>query len=238
MRSDRHFEARRLRVTLRRLRARLLLIARRERLRVARQIRLWRLRWRLRRVARLVLAHERLAVVFVVEVVVGRTLRSALARLRLRIVIRVLLAELLLRSGDQAKIMLGVLIVVFRRHRIARALRIARELDVFLRDVRGRAADLDVGSVRLIDASQRILAFAVLVVASPHALLTVSHHLPFRQPFTFTAAYAAPRSSNLHALTHVHTAPTSYSARTKPAPVASMNARTFAIFIALAAATP
>ena len=71
----------------------------------------------------------------VVEVVVGRALRSALARLRLRIVVRVLLAELLLRSGDQAKIMLGVLEVVFGRDRIAGALRVARELEVFLRDV-------------------------------------------------------------------------------------------------------
>src|SRR5450631_4186207 len=66
------------------LRAVLLLIARRKRLRVARQIGLRLRRWRLRREARLVLAHERLAVVavVVVVVVVGRALRSALARLR------------------------------------------------------------------------------------------------------------------------------------------------------------
>ena len=107
------------------LRTVLLLIARRKRLRVARQIRLrlrhmlWRLR--LRREARLVLAHVRLAVVFpVIEVVIGRALRSALALLRLLIVVvGVLLAELLLRGGDQAEIMLGVLVVVFGRHRVA-----------------------------------------------------------------------------------------------------------------------
>ena len=49
--------------------------------------------------------------------------------------VRVALAELLLRRRDQAEIMLGVLIIVFRRHRIAGGLRVARELDVFLGDV-------------------------------------------------------------------------------------------------------
>ena len=74
-----------------------------------------------------------------------------------------------------------------------------------------------------------------LVVASPHALLTVSHHMPVRQPFAFTAAYAAPRSSNLHALVHVHT----QSCRAdKPAPVASHECRTFAIFIAISGSNP
>jgi len=66
-----------------------------------------------------------------------------------------------------------------RRHRIARTLRIARELDVFFRDMRGGAADLHVGSVRLIDPRQRILAFA-MTAAAPHALLTVSHDVPVR----------------------------------------------------------
>ena len=88
-------------------------------------------------------------------------MRAALARLRLRIVIGVLLAELFLRGGDQAEIMLGVLIVILGRHRIAGALRVARELDVFLRDVRGGAADFHVGPVQLVDPRQRILALAV-----------------------------------------------------------------------------
>ncbi len=107
------------------------LVARRKRLRVARQLRL-RLLLRLRRVIRLVLAEERLIVVAVVVIVIGGALRRVLALLRLLVVvIRILLAELFLRGGDQAEIMFGVLVVVFRGHRIAGTLRVARELDVF-----------------------------------------------------------------------------------------------------------
>ena len=166
------------------------LIARRKRLRcrAADKAALLRLLLRLRRVARLVLAHEGLAVVVVVvKLSSAAPCGVALALLRLRIVIRVLLAELFLRRGDQAEIMLGVLIVIFGRHRIAGALRVARELDVFLRDMRGGAADLHVGSVRLVDPRQRILALAVVivVVASPHALLTVSHRFACSLTFRF-----------------------------------------------------
>jgi hypothetical protein len=162
------------------------LIARRKRLSVARQIRLRLLLRRLRLEAWLVLAHEGLAIVVaVVEVVVGGALRRVLALLRLLLlVIWVLLAELFLRGSDQAEIMLGVLVIVFRRNRVTRALRVARELDVFFRDVRCSAADLHVGSVRLVDPRQRILAFAMtaaaVTAASPHSLLTVSHVLPVR----------------------------------------------------------
>ena len=85
------------------------------------------------------------------------------------------LPELFLRGGDQAEIMLGVLVVIFGRDRIARALRVARELHVFFRDVRGGAANFHVGAVRLVDPRQRILTLAVVivvivVVATPHAL--------------------------------------------------------------------
>src|SRR5665647_887833 len=179
----------------------LLLIARRKRLRIARNKGLRLLHRRLRRVARLVLPQERLAfvVAIVVAVVVALlgALRDLLTLLPLRIVvIGVLLAELFLRDGDQAEIMFGVLVVVFGGHRIAGTLRVARQLDVFLRDVRGGAANLHVGSVRLVDPRQRILAFAVGVVAaaaaatvatSPHAFLTVSHDVPARRPFALLA---------------------------------------------------
>jgi hypothetical protein len=134
-----------------------LLIARREGLRVTRDVGLLlrllnRLRHlRLWRVARLVLPHERLAVVLaVVEVVVSRALRRAalLALLRLLIVVvGVLLAELLLRSGDQAEIMFGMLVVIFGGDRITRTLRVARKLDVFFRDMRCGATDFYVGAV-------------------------------------------------------------------------------------------
>src|SRR6185437_11697264 len=90
-----------------------LLIARRERLRVGRQI---GLRLRLRLEARLALTrtmgHERLAVVAVVIIVVTAALLWAtglLPLLRLLLVVGVLLAELFLRGSDEAEIVLGVL---------------------------------------------------------------------------------------------------------------------------------
>lgn len=91
----------------------------------------------------------------------------------LRLVERLALAELLLRGGDQAKIMLGMLVVIFCGHRVAGSLRVARHLNVFLGDVIGSAANFHLRAVRFIDPCQRIMTFAV---ASPHALvLTVSH---------------------------------------------------------------
>ena len=73
---------------------------------------------------------------------------------------RIVLAELLLRRGDQAEIVLGVLVVVLGRDRIAGRLRIARELNVFFSNVSGVAADFHVGSVRLVDPRHRIVTLA------------------------------------------------------------------------------
>ena len=65
--------------------------------------------------------------------------------------------------------------------------RIARELKIFLGDVRGGTADLDVGSVRFVDPGHRVLAAPVVIVvavivvvavAHPLLVLTVSHVLP------------------------------------------------------------
>ena len=125
-----------------------LLIARREWLGITRQIRLRLLHLRLRCIARFVLAHERLGIVIVaIKALVCGLLTGRALLLRLLVVIGVLLAELFLRGGDQAEIMLGVLIVVFGGHRIARALCITRKLDIFFRNMRGGAADFDVGTV-------------------------------------------------------------------------------------------
>ena len=125
-------------------------------------------------------------IVTVVEAVVAAALRHALLRLLLAllvlIVVRILLAELFLRRRDQPEVMLRVLIVVFGRDRITGALRIARELDVFLCDVGGRAANFHVGAVGLVNPCQRILALATMAAAAPHALLTVSHGVSVRQP--------------------------------------------------------
>lgn len=125
-----------------------LLIARRERLGIARQIRL--LLGFTRSVARFVLAHEGLAVVIIaVKSLVGVLLAGGalLLRLRLLVVVWILLTELFLRGGNQAEIVLGMLVVVFGRNRIARTLRVARELDIFFRYMRSGAANFDVGSV-------------------------------------------------------------------------------------------
>jgi hypothetical protein len=104
-----------------------------------------------------------------------------------------------LRGGDQAEIMLGVLVVVFGRDRIAGALRVAGQLKVFLCNVRCIASDLQVRSVGLVHARQWILVMVMMMtttaftaVATPHALiLTVSHDLLFRQP-QFAAALMPP----------------------------------------------
>jgi len=124
-----------------------LLIARRERLGIARQIRLL-LRFT-RSVARLVLAHEGLGVVIIaVKSLVGILLAGgALLLLRLLVLIWILLSELFLRGGNQAKIVLGMLVVVLGRNRIARTLRVSRELDIFFRYMRSGAANFDVGTV-------------------------------------------------------------------------------------------
>jgi hypothetical protein len=185
----------RLRLVLLMLRAAVLrLIARRERLRVARQIglRLWLLR--LRDKAWFILRDEGLTVlVTVIVVVVGSTGRRARLR-RWIVVVGILLPELFLRRGDQAEVMLGVLEVILGGDRIAGALRVASKLHVFFGDVRSGAAYFDVGSVRLVNPRQGVLAFAVVVIvvvaaataaaaatATTHPLLTVSHDFPVRQ---------------------------------------------------------
>ena len=116
-----------------------LLITWRKRLRIARQIRL--LLRLSRSVAWLVLTHERL-IVFVVPIEgVIASLRLAAARCAallmrlLLVVIRVLLTKLFLRRSDQAEVVLGVLVIILGGHRVARPLRITRELDVFFRDM-------------------------------------------------------------------------------------------------------
>ena len=125
-----------------------LLIARRKRLGIARQIRL--LLRLTRSVARLVLAHEGLTVVVIaVKSLVGVLLAGGalLLLLRLLVIIWILLTELFLRGGNQAEIVLGMLVVVLGRNRIARTLRVARELDIFFRYMRSGAANFDVGTV-------------------------------------------------------------------------------------------
>jgi hypothetical protein len=130
-------------------------------------------------------AEIRKALVLVVAVLRGHFIFGA----RLRLV----LAKLFLSSRDQPEIMLGMLIIIFRCYRIARAPRVARQLNVFFRNVGCGAANLDVGSVGLENPGHRVLptpviiitiaVIIVIVVPVTHSLvvviLTVSHVLPF-----------------------------------------------------------
>jgi hypothetical protein len=105
---------------------------------------------------------------------------------RARLLLRLVLAELLLRSRDQTKIMLGVLVVVFGSHRIAGRARVTRKLHILLGDVRSGPADFDIRSVGFENPGHRILAAAVIIVivvivAATHTLVvirTVSHFEP------------------------------------------------------------
>jgi hypothetical protein len=103
--------------------------------------------------------------------------------------LRLVLTELFLGCGDQAKIVLGVLVVILGSDRIAGRACVARQLDVFLGDVGCGAADLDIGSVGLEHPGHRVLAapativpVLVIPVAHPLVVLTVSHVLPLFQP--------------------------------------------------------
>jgi hypothetical protein len=209
-----------------------LLITRRKRLRVTRQIRLL-LRLSARSVAWLVLTHERLIVVFVpIEgVIAGLWLpagRAALLMRLLLIVVGVLLTKLFLRGGDQAEVVFCVLIVILSGYRVAGSLRVTRELDVLFRNMRGGAADFDVGTVRLVNAREGILTFAV-VASPPHALLTVSHVVPVRRPFTLSR-HSRRTQLNLQAQTNLIARPDLRYVRA--------NDRNVVSCIALVAATP
>ena len=105
--------------------------------------------------------------------------------------LRLILTELLLGGGDQAEIVLGVLVVVLGRHRVAGRACIAGQLHIFFRNMGCGAADLDIGSVRLEHPCHRVLTASVVIVVViiivpvTHPLvvvLTVSHVSPLFQP--------------------------------------------------------
>src|SRR5215471_3674666 len=69
------------------------------------------------------------------------------ALLRLVAEVWVVLPELFLRCGDQPEVMLRVLEVVLRRHRVAGRRGVTRQLDIFLGNMIGGPADFHVGTV-------------------------------------------------------------------------------------------
>ena len=114
-----------------------------------------------------------IAVVAIVVTVIGKVAALLAAAL---LIVGLALAKLLLRRGDHAEVMLGMLIIVLGGYRVPGTLRIAGKLEIFLGDVRCRSPDFHVRSVGLVHARQWILVMATLAVATPHALiLTVSH---------------------------------------------------------------
>ncbi len=100
------------------LRLMVLLLARVKRLRLARRERFANLR-----------------LVVVVVVIVGEIVAVAHAAAGLLLVKRLTLAKLFLGGCNQTEIMLGMLIIIFRRNRISGTLRVAGELEIFLGDV-------------------------------------------------------------------------------------------------------
>jgi hypothetical protein len=66
-----------------------------------------------------------------------------------------------LRRGDQTKVVLGVLVVVFGGDRIAGSRGVAGQLQVLLGDMVRGPADLHIRTVRLVDPRQRIVVMTV-----------------------------------------------------------------------------
>src|SRR3984957_14548768 len=89
--------------------------------------------------------------------------------------LRLILAELLLGLGNQAEVMLGVLIVVFRSDRVAGGSRIARQLDIFFSDVRCRSADFDIRSVGFEHPCHGVLTTPVIIIVV--VVIPVTHPL-------------------------------------------------------------
>jgi hypothetical protein len=127
--------------------------------------------------------HLRLVIVVVVAVI-GKVAAHVTAGLLLEI--RLGLAKLFLRGGDQAKIMFGVLIIIFAGDRVPGALRITGQLEVFLGNMRRRASNFYVLSIGLVHSRQWVLMMMMVTtfaVATAHPfVLAVSHGLLFRNP--------------------------------------------------------
>jgi hypothetical protein len=104
--------------------------------------------------------------------------------------LRLVLTKLFLGRGDEAEVMLGVLIVVLGCDRIAGGASVSRQLHIFFSDVGCGASDLDIGPVGFEHPRHRILAapviiiVVIIVIPVTHTLvvLTVSHVLPLLPP--------------------------------------------------------
>jgi hypothetical protein len=76
------------------------------------------------------------------------------------------LLQLLAIRHDDAIVMLGVLEIILSQHRIAGRLRVARECQIFLGNMRRRAANFYVRAVRLETARQRVLLMLPVAIVA------------------------------------------------------------------------
>jgi len=90
--------------------------------------------------------------------------------------------QLLAIGHDDAAVVLGVLQIILRQHRIAGGLRIASERQIFLGDVRRGTPDLHIRAVGFETARKWILALPIPVAATAAILLSLPH-LPLRLPY-------------------------------------------------------
>jgi hypothetical protein len=117
------------------------------------------------------------AAVLVAEVVALATLAWDTNALAIAVGhVAALLLQLLAVGHDDAAVVLGVLQIVLREHRVAGGLRVASERQVFLGDMRRGAADLHVRAVGFETARKRILALPIPVVAASAAILLSLPH--------------------------------------------------------------
>jgi hypothetical protein len=105
-----------------------------------------------------------------------------------------LLRHLFAVAQDDAVIVLGVLKIIFRQHRIAGRERVTSQRNVFLGNVRRRATDFHIRPRTLEAAHQRVLGFAVVVVVVPTATAAVLLSLPHGLPFTIVDILKATRA--------------------------------------------
>ena len=117
----------------------------------------------------------------------------------LLLIVRLALTELLLSRYDQTKIMLCVLIIIFRCNWITGTLCIPSKLKILFGDMRRRTTNFYVRSVGLKNPGQWILMVVVaaaFTITTPHALvLTVSHGSLFANPLVCNG-YSAVISLN------------------------------------------
>src|SRR5207247_5379476 len=104
----------------------------------------------------------------------------------------IVLAELLLRRGYDAVIVLGMLIVVLGRNRIAGSQRVPRELNIFFCNVGRIAANFHIRTIGFVYPHHRVVTLAVIVASAHPFILTVSHDLPIANPSLWRLAAAVP----------------------------------------------